>query len=93
MAITNASGTIRGGLSSRRNLKGTLTIPKNGGQSYPEYSGNPDDYVVTPKAFEVQTLSTKGKLMKQDLVVKEIPYSETSNPSDGITIYIGKELE
>ena len=53
------------------------------------YSG---DYKVVPKAFEAQTLPTANRLLKEDIVITEIPYFETSNQSDGITVYIAKEV-
>lgn len=55
------------------------------GGGYPTYSGS---YEVVPAAFEPQTLDTDGKLMKDDVLVHEIPYLETSNDSGGITVSI-----
>lgn len=55
------------------------------GGGYPAYSGS---YEVVPAAFEPQTLDTDGKLMKDDVLVHEIPYLETSNNSGGITVSI-----
>lgn len=46
------------------------------------------EYVVTPKAFEEQTLLTEHKLMADNVTVLEIPYYETSNEK-GTTVYIG----
>ena len=57
-------------------------------ENLPSYTG---DYEVTPDVSS-QTLSTSQKYMESDLVIKEIPYSETSNVSGGNTVYIGKEL-
>lgn len=51
----------------------------------PNYTG---DYEVTP-TVEEQTLPTKNKSMRDDLVVHEIPYFETSNLSGGYTAIIG----
>ncbi len=48
------------------------------------YSGS---YEVTPSASQ-QTLDTDNKVLANDVVVKPIPYFETSNIS-GITVYIG----
>ena len=53
------------------------------------YSGS---YKVTPKVSE-QVLETKQKIMESDLVVKEIPYFDTSNTAGGTTIYIGDSIE
>lgn len=57
------------------------------GKDVPEYTG---EYVVTPKT-EKQVLSTKDKLLTDDVTVNKIPYFETSN-DNGTTIYIGSEV-
>lgn len=49
------------------------------------------EYEVTPKVSS-QTLPTAKKLMKDDVMVKAIPYFDVSNPAGGQTIYIGSEL-
>lgn len=46
------------------------------------------DYVVIPK-FTEQVLPTKDKTMQDDMVVKEIPTAEVSNPAGGLTLTIG----
>lgn len=51
----------------------------------PPYEG---EYEVIPKAWEETTLMTQGLVMKGNVVVREITYSETSNPSGGDTVYI-----
>lgn len=51
-----------------------------------DYSG---DYEVTP-SFETQTLNTRLKMMTDDVTVKAIPVSRTTNPAGGKTIYIGE---
>lgn len=45
-------------------------------------------YDVTPTT-EPQTLKTKNKYLKDDVVVKSIPYSEIANVANGITVIIG----
>ena len=49
------------------------------------------EYDVTPKVTE-QMLRTKGKVLADDVRVKEIPYYDVSNTSGGSTIYIGNEV-
>lgn len=49
------------------------------------------DYVVTPKVDQ-QIMSTKGKVMVQDVTIKQIPFFKTSNTSGGSTVYIAKEI-
>lgn len=53
--------------------------------STPIYDG---EYEVIPKPRERQTLPTQGCLMMDDVIIKSIPYSRTSNES-GITVSIG----
>ena len=90
----NAIPTITGTISNGRigNLTGTIQF--NGC-----LTGNisivgaedvyNESYIVTPKTYP-QSLSTKNKLMKNDVSILEIPYYETSNLS-GKTVYIGGE--
>jgi hypothetical protein len=44
---------------------------------------------VIPLAREEQALPTAAHLLTQDVVVREIPYYEVSNPSGGYTVNIG----
>ena len=75
--------TISGNISAESSLKGSISrdIPK------PYYDG---EYEVTPKVTE-QTLETADKTMRKDVTVKEIPYSETTNPDGGTTVVIAYE--
>ena len=43
---------------------------------------------VAPRTFE-QVLYTAEKLMKQDIVILEIPYASVANESGGVTVTIG----
>lgn len=52
---------------------------------YEEYEG---EYEVIPKAFQNQELSTKNLLLKENVVVKEIPYAAVGNLGGGVTITI-----
>ena len=56
------------------------------GTDYPVYTG---PTLVKPEAYILQTLQTKQKAVKENIMVFPIPYFETSNPSGGKTIYIG----
>lgn len=76
----NAKGTLGGSLSEKGQLGGSVAP-----QIIETYAG---PYVITPKAEEEQTLPTKSKKMASDVLVKEIPYYETSNVA-GTTVYIG----
>jgi len=53
----------------------------------PYYEG---PYEVTPKTETEQVLATANKQMAKDVTVFKIPYFETSNLSDGVTVYIGE---
>lgn len=84
----NIKGFINAGLNIIGNIKsdvlsGVLTI----GSSYQDYSGA---YDVTPQT-ESQTLPTENKVLRQDVLIKKIPYFETSNDY-GKTVYIGSEV-
>lgn len=45
-------------------------------------------YEVTPD-FNDQVLETEDLLMSDDVIVKEIPVAEVSNPAGGLTLTIG----
>lgn len=46
-------------------------------------------YETTPLARVDQILRTANKVMLEDVVVKKIPYYETSNDAGGYTVIIG----
>lgn len=48
-------------------------------------------YNITPKAYNEQVLETANKLLLEDVIVKKVPYYETSNLYDGKTVYIAEE--
>lgn len=81
----SAECTLSGKLSCEDGLNGSLSITTE----YDAYTGN---YQVIPHAFDAQILNTENRLCKEDIVVVAIPYWETSNDSDGVTAYIGKEV-
>lgn len=62
-----------------------VTLHLKSGHSIDWYNG---DYEVFPKRVD-QTLPTKDKTMRQDVLVHEIPYYETANPY-GKTFVIGE---
>lgn len=75
------SGTIEGLTGT---LFGTLstTTPQN------EYDG---PYEVMSDLFEDEEMKTKDKVLTQNITVKKVAFVETSNESDGITVYIGNQ--
>lgn len=60
---------------------GTIT----GGRLLPDYTG---EYRIIPKVTE-QTLDTRDKSLRDDMVVSEIPLTKVSNPKGGKTAIIG----
>ena len=44
---------------------------------------------VTPDAHEETVLETKDRIVKEDITVETIPYSEVSNLEGGVTASIG----
>ena len=81
-----SAGTVTGTLSSALALSATLTIPNAAGVNV--YDGA---YEVVPKAYEEQTLLTEGKIMANDVTVFKVPYYETSNIFDGLTVFIAED--
>lgn len=78
-------GRISGVLSaSERPLTGKMSVRPT---ALP-YTG---DYEVTPKT-QAQVLQTAGKTMVKNLVVNAVPYHETSNQSNGLTVHIAEEV-
>lgn len=63
----------------------TLTVTEGGGSEYPYYVG---ETTVIPKVREDVELQTAQKALLENIVVKEIPYYETSNVK-GKTFIIG----
>lgn len=70
--------------ASFKNLDADFSLSFNHDTS-PQYDG---EYVVIPKSYD-QNLETKGLRMKDDVLVQEIPYFETTNESGGYTVIIG----
>ena len=62
-------------------------------QPVPEYVGGTiydGEYEITPRVT-AQTMSTRDKVMLDDVTIQAIPVYETSNNSGGTTVYIAKE--
>ena len=74
--------SVNGNLGARR-ISGTATIPKT--YDRPIYTG---ETIVTPRASEEQVLETAQKTVLDNIVVLEIPYTEVTNPSGGLTVNI-----
>jgi hypothetical protein len=82
-----SAGLLHGTLvGNHHKIQGTLTIPSTPGL---DLYGGP--YEVTPKARDAQVLETEGKLMTDDITVFKVPYYETSNLFDGLTVFIAED--
>jgi hypothetical protein len=75
---------LDGILSDGLSMTGSLTLPTRPSEEI--YDGS---YEVRSLALEDQVLSTKKKFLNDDIIVRQIEYSETTNPSGGYTIFIG----
>ena len=75
---------LTGILNTHNTLKGRLDtyIPKIGQQ----YKGL---YKIKPLADYDVVLNTKNKILDKNITVLKIPYYETSNTFDGLTVVIG----
>ena len=93
MADLNGTGRIIGSLGGMGQISGSITGNGvlSGGLSLPEgtvvinYDG---PYEVTPR-LTAQTLETQNKYMTDDVSVREIPVTYTSNLQDGLTVLVG----
>lgn len=83
-----SAGLLHGSLvGDHHKIQGTLTIPSTPGL---DLYGGP--YEVTPKAWDAQVLETEGKLMSDDVTVFRVPYYETSNLYNGLTVFIAEDI-
>lgn len=82
--ILSGQSALSGKVSAQGGLQGSLSSAV---KEYPVYEG---EYTVTSKAFEAQVLSTKGKLLTEDIIIDPVPYYETGNLFDGTTVYIAE---
>ena len=82
-----SSVTLTGEVQASATIIGTVAISGGGGsgESVPIYEG---PYESVPSVKE-QILTTKRKLMINDITIRKIPYFEVSNTSGGITASIG----
>ena len=86
--------TLTGEVLTLPKMSGSVSMPKslsgNVGAKTINIGGRPyeGDYIVTPKVDQ-QKLDTKGAIMREDVIIEEIPYAEVSNNSGGKTASIG----
>lgn len=88
--------SINATISSKRLLSGSISSKTIFGEisigaveiirrEFPDYEGA---YETTPEIDE-KVLPTKNRSMREDFIVKPIPYAQTSNISGGYTAIIG----
>lgn len=82
--------TVNGNISPIMTISGNITYGVGEGDTPIIYEG---DYDVIPLAFQETVLKTKNKKLVDNIVVKEIPYYETTNLSGGNTVYIAGHIE
>lgn len=75
------SSNISNTFSISGNLSTTALTP-----TYPYYQGV---YQVSPIPELDIILETSNKILQDDIIIKEIPYYETTNESGGYTVTIG----
>lgn len=91
-ALTKPS-QLQGSLSETPSLTGILStqptlsaVLLRNNYDADEYE---DEYEVVSKVNEDEILNTAKKYLRNDIVVKAIPYAEVSNLSGGRTVTIG----
>ena len=88
-SVMHNGNTYRVVIDGQQRLTAILKFVKNKLRLSKPYSG---EYEVVPNAFNTQVLPTANKVLKKDIVVQKVPYFETSNNYDGVTVYIAEEV-
>lgn len=84
----NSLSQVNGSITTGQAVTASLQIPDIVHSAF--YDGQ---YEIEPKAHTTTTLNTNGKTLLNNVVVKKIPYFETSNLSFGHTVYIASEVD
>lgn len=82
-------GKISGNIKTKDVITGNISHQTKE-EKVIEYEG---DYNILPSASQEIVLPTKHKKMKENVIIKEIPYYEVSNLSGGNTVYIAGQIE
>lgn len=82
MSTIRAYGSLSGKASQTGSLRGQLSV------SSPSIESYQGPYLVTPPPWADTILDTKDKMMSENLTVERIPYSQTFNASNGLTVTI-----
>ena len=84
----NSLFQVNGSITTAQAVTASLQIPDIVHTAF--YDGQ---YEIEPKAHTTITLNTNGKTLLNNVVIKKIPYFETSNLSSGYTVYIASEVD
>lgn len=68
-----------------KNIEANNNSNSGNSSNFEYYDG---EYEVTPSTKQ-QTLETESKVMRENVIVEPIPYSEVSNGAGGTTVTIG----
>lgn len=86
--------TITGEISATQSLTGELTaegrLQGTVSQDIVHNTYYEGSYEITPKV-EGQTMATADKVMRTDVDIKPVPYSEVRNEAGGLTVVIAFE--
>lgn len=82
--LSRGSPEIEATISYKESITAELTLPLS--QDKEIYQG---EYEIDPDTEDDQVLSTRQKLLIDDITVHKIQYTETINPAGGTTVYIG----
>ena len=85
------SVSIAAKLEGAKDIRGDISCGINRIVETAEVYGG--DYEVVSQPHADSYLATKDKKLTDNIHVKEIPYYETTNLSEGLTVYIGSEVE
>lgn len=76
-------GTIQPEVSLKAQMNAAITAQSE------IYDDDYNNYIITPSWEADIVLSTKSKLMKENLTVKKIAQTSVSNEAGGITLILG----
>lgn len=84
LAGSLSSSKMEAKLTAIGSIKASCSFPEIILGDADPYDG---EYLIYP-SMEEQRLNTKGKVLKDDVLILEIPLFETQNESGGTTVYV-----
>lgn len=82
--LSDTHTKLNGYISSSSGISGSISA--GDGPIHDTYNGETE---INPSTKSDKILLTKDKILNEDIRVKKIEYVETSNLSNGVTVYIG----